>query len=317
MSYLEKFFRKDGFIEKINKEDLATFTSNQTTEHIYFDYKSSPEGKPEERAKKLEEFRNDVAKDITAFANSEGGLLIIGFCEKDKKIKPISIKSETFDHQLKGTKMNPIPDFKIATVDVEENTEIKYVHLIDIPQGNKVYQAPDNKFYRRSNGQNHGPLNQQEILDVAGRSGKPNVEIELWFSIQDAAQNLFLVEIILKNTGRSIAEYPFFRLQTYSSLKPRFSPSFDGRFDDSIRFTGIYRKPDVVLYPDVEENIGFFAFTPNYDDLDLNILFCAKDQEKIEASLKLKISNINNWCFLDKLAKKTLNKLKEKYNHLE
>ncbi len=58
-----------------NFAEIESFVRNQVPESIHLDYKASPALAPKNGS--------EIAKDVSAFANSDGGLLIYGV-EEDK-----------------------------------------------------------------------------------------------------------------------------------------------------------------------------------------------------------------------------------------
>ena len=62
------FYSKDEY----RIEDIEQLIENEVEENIHLDYKS--EGALEKSEKK----RNEIIKDVSAFANSDGGIIIYG-----------------------------------------------------------------------------------------------------------------------------------------------------------------------------------------------------------------------------------------------
>ena len=68
----------EGFVGISSYEDVEQLVGSSVPEDLHLEYKS---GHPNNRDK----FKNDIAQDISAFANSDGGTLIVGVAEKDGK----------------------------------------------------------------------------------------------------------------------------------------------------------------------------------------------------------------------------------------
>jgi predicted HTH transcriptional regulator len=63
-------------------EDVRSLTESTEVESVMLDYKKTPAGTDREKG--------ELAKDISAFANSQGGFLVIGVEEKDEK--PVDLR---------------------------------------------------------------------------------------------------------------------------------------------------------------------------------------------------------------------------------
>ena len=70
-------------------EDVERLVSSGVLEELHLEYKS---GRPKNRDK----FKNDIAQDISAFANADGGTLIVGVVETDGK--PVEINGVDENH---------------------------------------------------------------------------------------------------------------------------------------------------------------------------------------------------------------------------
>src|SRR5687767_15188252 len=66
-----------------NLADIESLVRNQLPESIHLDYKASPALDPKKR--------DEIAKDVSAFANSGGGLLVYGVEEDKNSHLPVRI----------------------------------------------------------------------------------------------------------------------------------------------------------------------------------------------------------------------------------
>ena len=162
-------------LEKIN-----SFIENKIEENLNLDYKAS--GSLQRNDKKT----NEISKDVSAFANSDGGTIIYGIKEDQinrhlpDSIDPISRNeiSKEWLEQIIQSKIRPrINGIIIHSVTIEEQTD-KVVYAVEIPKSNTAHQANDKKYYKRFNF-NSEPMYDYEIRDILNRNKSPIIDIEL------------------------------------------------------------------------------------------------------------------------------------------
>jgi hypothetical protein len=217
MGFIEIFFKKDS--KDILAKDVELFVSRKIEESLNLEYKD---------IKAYENF-DELSKDVSAFANSEGGLLILGVGQEKKgpKIFPTEItwgdeflSKERLENNLTG-KIHPrIEGLKI--VPIRKNNSV--IFLLDIPQSeNPPHMAFDKRYYRRLNFGN-SPMEHYEVSDFFGRRRKPclNLIVELTeVDVKDSTYQL-KIRLFLQNSGKAIAKYiqltaSFFNLEILES----------------------------------------------------------------------------------------------------
>ena len=127
----------------------------------------------------------EIAKDISAFANSDGGTIIYGVMEDPEKrhlpkaIDPIDrkqISKEWLEQIIQGNIRPRIHDIAIHPITINE--ELNHViYVVDIPRSNTAHQAKDRKYYKRFNF-NSEAMYDHEIRDVMNRSKDARIELE-------------------------------------------------------------------------------------------------------------------------------------------
>lgn len=162
-------------------EKLRQFIDNQIEESNTLDYKAAGALANTDRKK------NELAKDVSAFANSNGGMIIYGIKEYDdlgkshlpEKLDPIQRDqiSKEWLEQVISTRIQPkIEKVEIFPITISES-ENTVVYVVVVSKSTTAHQASDNKYYRRYNFQSE-PMQDYEIRDVMNRTSYPSIELE-------------------------------------------------------------------------------------------------------------------------------------------
>ena len=124
----------------------------------------------------------EATKDVSAFANSNGGILIYGIKENQTKkhlpgnIDPIDRKTITKEwlESILNARIRPrIHGIKIHVVTIEDD---QVVYVLEIPKAETAHQADDRRYYRRHNF-SVDAMYDSEIRDVMNRQNAPQIKI--------------------------------------------------------------------------------------------------------------------------------------------
>lgn len=201
---------------------LEDLINNRIEEDLNLDYKAS--GALERSDKKA----NEISKDISAMANSDGGKIIYGITENEhlpEKIDPINrdeISKEWLEQIIQGRIRPKVEGVRIYPVEIDSNAN-KVVFIVDIPQSSTAHQASDKKYYRRHNF-NSIPMYDYEIRDIFNRAKSPKIQLkfEIWYynykvggkehpltKIKSEEKTVikFILKPIAENIGKVLAKY--------------------------------------------------------------------------------------------------------------
>jgi Putative DNA-binding domain len=165
------------------RADLQHLIDDEIQESLTLDYKASASLARDSRA------RDEICKDVSAFANSAGGQIIYGMEERDQR--PINMDSGSdltreWIEQIIDSNVQPRIEGLIIAPVLLENGRNAYVLTIPQASGRAPHQAPDHKYYKRQNFQSV-PMEDYEIRDAFRRATTPELYVELAFAMGSIA----------------------------------------------------------------------------------------------------------------------------------
>ncbi|MDX3914819.1 MULTISPECIES: AlbA family DNA-binding domain-containing protein [Olivibacter] len=194
---------------EFNIDYLNSLIENQVEEHLNLDYKASGSLAKEDR-KTIE-----ISKDVSSFANSDGGLIIYGMREDainrhlPSELDPIDREkiSKEWLEQIINSKIRPrIDGLIVHPIPIGE----KAIYIVEIPRSDQAHQADDKKYYKRFNF-NCEPMYDYEIKDIMNRAKQPNVYLEFMLGtfIQHSAIDRQVYHLYCRaiNRGSVLANY--------------------------------------------------------------------------------------------------------------
>lgn len=149
----------------VSRSDLERYINLGIQESLHLDFKDS-------RAL-TKDRRDELVKDISAFANADGGVLIFGIRERehipeslDDGVPNNSIDREWIDQIAQAHITPPVAGLTIIQVPASETSSY---FVISVPKSFRgPHQASDRKYYKRYNFRS-SPMDHYELEDVIGR----------------------------------------------------------------------------------------------------------------------------------------------------
>lgn len=149
----------------------------------------------------------ELSKQVSAFANSGGGVLIFGI-ENPMSGNPLKVDAEggvslNLGNGTREWLEDIVPglvDFPLSKINVYElvgkdgeSSQIqagKGIFIIDIPSSEQApHQALDNLYYARVGGKSK-PINHRFVMDIIGRSKHPKLNMEVKILIAEESNRL-------------------------------------------------------------------------------------------------------------------------------
>ncbi len=211
--YIESFF---GVQENLLTTDiLKRFISTQPEENLHLEFKS---GAFFDANKK-----DDITATVASFANSDGGVLMIGVREK-------KLNGKSHAESIDGVQLDPkhtkeaLESILISSISPKIDSlrilRLEYngtsIFILEIPKSERApHMASDKRYYKRLNFQKI-PMENYEVEDyMFGRKKTPRLTAKFNFSDGKAQSNLlsFSMEILIRNLGRIMARYVLLTLE--------------------------------------------------------------------------------------------------------
>jgi hypothetical protein len=164
--------------EIITRADLEQLIEEQLQESLVLDYKRSDALSRSDNRKK-----DELGKDVSAFANSAGGQLIYGIEENgnvptriDEGVSVSEITKEWIEQVLSTTVQPKIEGLRIQQIPLSEG-QAAYVITIPAATSRAPHQARDKRYYRRYNFESV-PMEDYEVRDALRRADRPEPYLE-------------------------------------------------------------------------------------------------------------------------------------------
>lgn len=196
--------------------DLLRLIESQEKESLTLDYKSS------DALQHTDGKKNELCKDVSAFANSAGGALIYGVVENghvpthiDSGFDPSVISKEWIEQVLNSRIQRRIDGIVISQVELPKTAPGRVAYVITVPQSMRApHQAFDKRFYKRFNFESV-PMEEYEVRDSSRRGETPNLSLQFSIRPNELAQGApgatnprgFFLEATITNESPTPANY--------------------------------------------------------------------------------------------------------------
>ena len=207
-----------------NQQRLQQFINDQVEEGQSLEYKAA------EALNKSDKSKLEITKDVSAMANSAGGIIIYGISESGtpnrrhipENVSPIvrpDFSKEWLEQIINNIKPR-IDGVRIHPVPLNSgNDHVAYV--VEIPQSTTAHQAADHRYHKRYNFEVQAMLD-HEIRDVMGRRQNPKISVkfygttktetygnpyEIGVDAQRETKSFFDLKLHAQNEGGVFAKY--------------------------------------------------------------------------------------------------------------
>ena len=254
-------------------EDIKQLITNEVEENIHLDYKAA--GSLSKEPKKKEE----IAKDVSAFANSDGGIIVYGIEEKEHKASSISYidgniyTKEWLEQVVQDNIQRRIDDLIIFPIR-EDGDILKTIYIVKIPRSyNAPHMSADKCYYKRNNFRSV-KMEEYEIRDLFNRISIPKLElVGCRLHKYEETENHVIYNLFAKiaNVGHNVCE--LYKLNFYInrlccgiSYKPLEQKNSYTLINS--RRLKLSSPSQEAIYPNEELDLGHFDIKVEKENLD-------------------------------------------------
>ncbi len=207
------------------EDDLLTIVKNKVSESLNLEFKESS------ALKNTDHHKKEISKDVSSFANSEGGTIIYGIKEENHSAASIDEGSEAekqywVDQIINSTIKPRISGLKVRGIELKKQSPNRFAIFISIPQSNTAHQAlPDHRYFKRTNLETI-MMEDYEIRDVMRRQSAPKLRIrflldknKVEFPDEESLSEELNIIPLISNESPKPAEYVVIRLYIDKNIK--------------------------------------------------------------------------------------------------
>lgn len=166
------FFEK----EEYNIDDITALIDNEAEESVHLDFKAAGSLSKDDKKKA------EIAKDVSAFANSDGGVIVYGIEEQEHKARALSYidgntyTKEWLEQVIQDNIQRKIEGLQIFPIRCDGDVE-KTIYVVKIPRSsNTPHMSADKCYYKRNNFRSV-KMEEYEVRDLFYRESTPNLKI--------------------------------------------------------------------------------------------------------------------------------------------
>ncbi|WP_111685114.1 AlbA family DNA-binding domain-containing protein [Winogradskyella tangerina] len=294
-------------LHKLKTYDINTvesFIFNEIEESIHIEFKAAG------ALSKTDSIKKEVSKDVSAFANSDGGIIIYGIEEKNHKAHKFSFidgnefTKEWLEQIISSTINRNIPGLKIFPIR-KQNEIKKTIYVVQIPSSIEApHICKDKRYYKRYNFESVA-MEEYEIRELYGRRVRSKLVLDkttLTKTKENANEEeiQYGIEVDIYNEGEKMEENYKVNVYFINSPKSMRVLQHKNKSNSLINFTRIDNnkfKASVngfsPIYPNELLNVVRIDFTVHpmdlpqvFDNLKLEVrLYYPNGEDYLESNL--------------------------------
>jgi len=272
----KRFFDKDHYVQS----DLEDLISNEIEESLYLDFKASG------AIDKTDIKKREIAKHVSAFANSDGGIIIYGIIENNHRPESFDFidgnlyNKEWLENVIDGNIQQRIQDIEIIPIRFDQDLQ-KTVYIIKIPRSQNAPHISSEKIYYRRFNFKSVPMEEYEVRLLYSRVSLAEMDFHSVISMDEGTVNDENGEICIKreihihviNVGNTLEKHCKIEVsfQNITNLGIGFSYDQNSNISHKISRDKVYvisAYNDSPIFPEEEYRILKFRLTIRKEKLE-------------------------------------------------
>lgn len=263
------FYDKDEY----TLEDIYSLIENEVEENIHLDYKAAG------ALEKCDKKRTEITKDVSALANSDGGIIVYGLSEEGHKPKDISpIDGSILTKEwLENVIMRIQPRIEnVKIFPIRNGSLSNSLYVVKIPKSDLApHMAIDSRYYKRYNFSSV-PLEDYEVKDLYNRASMPKLEIiGCAFNLSETSKDYkeYSIHAKIRNYGHKVCK--LYKLNFYIN-RPRYCDISYKPLEHKCSYTFLSEHrlklsapSEEALFPNEELDLGHFTLKVKKEEIPL------------------------------------------------
>lgn len=267
---MKNFFEKTEY----TADDLILLISSEAEESIHLDFKDAA------ALDKTDRKKDEISKDVSSFANSDGGIIIYGISEVAHKANSFSFidgdlfTKEWLEQVINSSIQRRIPDLSIFPIRIDGKIK-QTVYIVKVPKSLDAPHLSRNKrFYKRFNFESVH-LEEYEIRQLYGRRLRSKLLIGGWSIRRVNQENYnklkFILEVHIVNDGDVVEKdckvnvymINFKKTADFSWEQHQTNNDYTIIDDDQIKMSAVSKMP---IFPGETVTVNRFSFSVDRKD---------------------------------------------------